>query len=76
MFHKFINKIYDFFIFSGGLGKVYDGSYSGKLTEGNWVTADLFIKNGITVYTEENFKDKITLDNKSKYYKYLLFNAV
>lgn len=43
---------------------MYDGTHSRKLKEGNGVTADLFIKNGITVYTEENFLDKIKLDDK------------
>ena len=38
---------------SCGKGKVYDGSFSGKLVEGNGVTAELLLKNGIKVVTEE-----------------------
>lgn len=34
---------------SCGCGKIYDGSFSGKLIEGNGVTADLLIKEGIKV---------------------------
>ena len=38
---------------SCGCGKVYDGTYSGKLTEGNGVTAELLLRSGIEVLTEE-----------------------
>ena len=34
---------------SCGLGKIYDGTFSRNLIEGNGVTADLFLKNGIEV---------------------------
>ncbi len=37
---------------SCGKGKIYDGTFSGTLTDGNGVTAELLQKNGITVYTE------------------------
>lgn len=40
---------------SCGHGKIYDGSFSGKLIEGNGFTADLLTKNNILVLTEENF---------------------
>ncbi|WP_027626883.1 DUF523 domain-containing protein [Clostridium lundense] len=43
---------------SCGCGIIYDGTFSGNKKEGNGVTAELLIKNGIKVYTEENFKDK------------------
>ncbi len=33
--------------------EIYDGSFSGKLIKGNGVAADLLIKNGITVLTED-----------------------
>ena len=46
---------------SCGKGMIYDGSFSRTLTEGNGVTADLLIKNGITVYTEDEI-DIIKLD--------------
>lgn len=38
---------------SCGYGKIYDGSFTGKKIVGNGVTAELFLKNGIKVYTEE-----------------------
>lgn len=42
---------------SCGRGMIYDGSFSGKLTEGNGFTADLLLKNSIRVFTEENFNE-------------------
>jgi uncharacterized protein YbbK (DUF523 family) len=50
---------------SCGKGMVYDGTFTGKLVEGNGVTAQLLMENGITVITEEEFK-KI-YRNKGKY---------
>jgi uncharacterized protein YbbK (DUF523 family) len=41
---------------SCGCGRIYDGSFTGKLTEGDGVTAALLKKKGIKVYTEESFK--------------------
>lgn len=41
---------------SCGLGKIYDGTFLHNVTEGNGVTAELLLRNGIKVYTEENFK--------------------
>ncbi len=38
---------------SCGSGTIYDGTYSGKLTEGFGKTAELFIKNGIEVISEK-----------------------
>lgn len=37
---------------SCGKGKIYDGTFSKTLTDGNGITADLLIQNGITVYSE------------------------
>ena len=37
---------------SCGKGYVYDGTYTGTLTEGNGITAKLFMDNGITVIDE------------------------
>ena len=37
---------------SCGCGKVYDGTFSGSLTEGNGVTAELLRREGIEVYGE------------------------
>ncbi len=39
---------------SCGVGKIYDGDFSGKLIDGNGITADLLIKNGIEVISEKN----------------------
>ena len=38
---------------SCGKGRIYDGSFSGKLTEGDGYTAQHLISAGIEVYTEE-----------------------
>ncbi|EGD49760.1 protein of unknown function DUF523 [Ruminiclostridium papyrosolvens DSM 2782] len=43
---------------SCGVGKIYDGTFSGKLTEGNGVTAELLVRNGFEVITEEEFSAK------------------
>ncbi len=40
---------------SCGCGKIYDGSFSGKIISGNGITAELLLKNGIRVLTEEEF---------------------
>lgn len=37
---------------SCGFGKVYDGSFSGTLTDGNGVTAQLLLENGIQIFGE------------------------
>ena len=37
---------------SCGCGKVYDGTFSGKLIDGNGITAKLLIENGIEVFGE------------------------
>ena len=39
---------------SCGLGQIYDGSFSGKLIEGNGVTCALLLRNGIKVITEKD----------------------
>lgn len=38
---------------SCGRGLIYDGSFTGRTTEGDGVTAELLTANGIRVYTEE-----------------------
>ena len=40
---------------SCGYGFIYDGTFSGKLVSGNGITAELFIRHGIKVYTEQEF---------------------
>lgn len=42
---------------SCGCGKIYDGYFTGKLIEGNGITAELFIKSGIKVITDIEFKE-------------------
>lgn len=39
---------------SCGIGKIYDGSFSGKLKDGNGVTVELLLQNGIKVLTEDD----------------------
>lgn len=38
---------------SCGRGRVYDGTFTGRLIDGNGITAELFINNGISVLTED-----------------------
>ena len=40
---------------SCGKGLIYDGTFTGNLVNGNGVTTDLLLKNGIKVYTEDEF---------------------
>jgi len=42
---------------SCGCGKIYDGNFYSKLSEGNGITADLLIKNGIKVIGESRITD-------------------
>lgn len=44
---------------SCGCGRIYDGSFSGKLREGSGVCAQLLMDNGIAVMTENDFKEKL-----------------
>ena len=37
---------------SCGYGRVYDGTFTGTLTDGDGVTAELLVRNGILVYGE------------------------
>lgn len=41
---------------SCGCGQVYDGTFSGTLTAGNGVTAELLAANGISVYGESEIE--------------------
>ncbi|OHX64130.1 DUF523 domain-containing protein [Flammeovirga pacifica] len=42
---------------SCGFGKIYDGTFSGTLIDGNGIVADKLFKNGINVMTDEEFED-------------------
>ncbi|MCX8093153.1 MAG: DUF523 domain-containing protein [Candidatus Goldbacteria bacterium] len=37
-----------------GMGKIFDGSFSGKLIDGNGILTAALLKEGIDVYTEDN----------------------
>ncbi|AGK95556.1 DUF523 domain-containing protein [Clostridium pasteurianum] len=41
---------------SCGCGFIYDGTFSGNLIEGKGLTAELLIKNGIEVFTENDLE--------------------
>lgn len=43
---------------SCGFGKIYDGTFTGNLIDGNGVVADALDKNGIKVITDEEFASK------------------
>lgn len=42
---------------SCGHGEIYDGTFTGRLTDGDGVTAELLRENGITVYGESDLAD-------------------
>jgi uncharacterized protein YbbK (DUF523 family) len=44
---------------SCGYGKIYDGTFSGKLRDGNGVLTAMLLREGIKIYTEENFEELI-----------------
>lgn len=46
---------------SCGSNQIYDGSFQGKVKEGEGVTAALLKQNSITVYSEENFEELIKI---------------
>lgn len=49
---------------SCGSNQVYDGSFTGKVKPGEGITASLLKRNGIKVYSEENFEGLVNLLNK------------
>ncbi len=42
---------------SCGCGTIYDGSFTGTLTEGDGVTARLLLREGVTVYNEDTWQE-------------------
>ena len=42
---------------SCGKGTIYDGTFSGKLTEGDGVTAEILMKNGIKVFDSDHVEE-------------------
>ena len=51
---------------SCGSNQIYDGSFQGKVKQGEGLTASLLKQNGIKVYSEENFEAFIEL-TKGRY---------
>lgn len=51
---------------SCGFGRIYDGSFSGKLIEGNGITAELLHKKGLKIYSEKDLKDLKDLKDVKK----------
>ena len=43
---------------SCGKGLIYDGSFTRTLTEGHGLTAELFIRNGVRVFTEDEWQEE------------------
>lgn len=46
---------------SCGFEKIYDGTFTSTIINGNGVTADLLSANGITVFNENNWSDVINV---------------
>ena len=44
---------------SCGLGKIYDGSFNGRLKSGNGITAALLLQHGIRVFSEEQLEEAL-----------------
>lgn len=42
---------------SCGYGKIYDGTFSGELIEGNGITAEMLLENDIEILTVDNLDD-------------------
>lgn len=42
---------------SCGKGRIYDGSFTGRVIDGDGITAALFKKNGISVFTEDETEE-------------------
>jgi uncharacterized protein YbbK (DUF523 family) len=40
-----------------GYKKIYDGTFSGRMTDGNGVLSAALIKEGIKIYTEDDFEE-------------------
>lgn len=48
---------------SCGYGKIYDGTFTGNIVDGNGITAELLVKNGIKVIGESKIDDYFLSDN-------------
>ena len=60
---------------SCGCGEIYDGSFSGTLTAGDGVTAELLRKNGIPVYGESHVAALLDCEAKKRIFwrKFTIF---
>ncbi|NLZ82633.1 MAG: DUF523 domain-containing protein, partial [Clostridiales bacterium] len=43
---------------SCGYGKIYDGTFTGKLIDGNGLTAQLLSEYGIKIFTDKNWGEE------------------
>lgn len=59
------NAILKFRSPSCGFGKIYDGTFTHTLKEGNGLTADLLAQNGIRIFNENNYQELI--DHKTNF---------
>jgi len=44
---------------SCGFGRIYDGSFTGTLIEGNGITAELLNRNGVEIFDENSLSQKV-----------------
>jgi uncharacterized protein YbbK (DUF523 family) len=50
---------------SCGKGTVYDGTFSHVCVPGNGITADLLLKNGVPVFTEDEIQEALETERKN-----------
>lgn len=51
---------------SCGCGHIYDGTFTGSTCEGNGVTADLFLQNGIRIFGESQAEELLRLPQEER----------
>lgn len=49
---------------SCGFGKIYDGTFSSVIVDGNGITAQILSDNGIKIYNENNFQELLKMVKK------------
>lgn len=51
---------------SCGYGQIYDGSFQGKLIQGNGMTAEMLVKRGVKIFSEKNLEElKVCIDEET-----------
>lgn len=51
---------------SCGYGQIYDGSFQGKLIQGNGIAAEMLAKRGVKIFSEKNLEElKVCIDEES-----------